>query len=104
MFIPQLDELDAFDSRGNQVDDINSLTEYIDQVVLGNYDDTPEDEDDDNAFYLNVIKMDQYCFQQSIIEVSTPFQSLPDKVNYPSQIESKLSCTFFDVQSPPPEV
>ncbi len=47
MFIPQLDELDVIDEKGYQLDDTNSLYDYIDEVILRNKDTTPEDEDDD---------------------------------------------------------
>src|SRR3954466_4082174 len=63
MFIPQMDEeVDVYDSAGNQVDDINTLIEYIDQDVLGHNDNSPEDEDDDPARPLHVIKIVDYSF------------------------------------------
>jgi hypothetical protein len=104
MFIPQLDEVDAYDANGNQVDDINSLTEYIDQIVLGNKDDTPEDEDDDNGFYLNIVKVDQYCFQQFVIELDAAVEIRQNKTKYPPRLENKLPAIFFEIQSPPPEI
>ena len=49
MFLPQMDEEDVYIASGQQVDDINSVVEYVDQVMLGHKDDTPEDEDDDSG-------------------------------------------------------
>ena len=45
MFLPQVDEDDQYDAHGQQIDDLNTVSEYIDQVVLGDVDKTPEDED-----------------------------------------------------------
>lgn len=104
MFIPQVDEMDLFDANGTQTDDINSLFEYVDQVVLGNKNDTPQDEDDDNARYFHLVKMNDYAFQQQVIELKKATPHTATKTNYPPYLEQKLSSLYFDIQSPPPEV
>jgi len=55
MFIPVMDEVDTYDAQGMKVADINSVYEFIDQVLLGNKDRTPQDEDDDQAHYFNTV-------------------------------------------------
>lgn len=55
MFFPMVDEDDQYDEvTGLQKDDINSLAEYIYQVILGHKDTTPEDEDDDQAHFYHI--------------------------------------------------
>jgi hypothetical protein len=103
MFIPQLDEADAFDKSGRQVDDINSLYEYIDEVVLGNVDPTPEDEDDDNGIYYHVQKVDDYSFSQKQFAIVRPELSLKKKTSFPIFLAEKIPSVFFEIQSPPPE-
>ena len=101
MFIPQVDETDIYDKNGNQVDDINSLVEYIDQIVLGNVDPTPEDEDDDNACYFHVIKIDPSIkpqFSESETKPDLPLSA----IEYPLIKEEKLPEVYFRVTKPPP--
>src|SRR5215204_2597422 len=102
MFIPQLDEADRYDAPGKQEDDINSLYEFIDQVVLGNQDDTPEDEDDDNAVYYHIIKVDNYCSNQNIVLIKRPELSL-HKATFSVFLAGKIPSVFFEIQSPPPD-
>jgi len=61
MWLPQVEEQDVY-LDGKQVDDINSVIEYIEQEVLNIPDSTPEDEDDDNAQHFGLVKFDnQSC-------------------------------------------
>lgn len=103
MFLPQMAEQDAFDITGRQTDDINSLTEYIDQIVLGNVDDTPEDEDNDNGQHFLLIKtVDLFCQQSFTIISATKFA--PPAKRYPQYLSSTIPDTAFDVLIPPPKV
>ena len=52
MLIPRVTETDVYEN-GLQVDDINSTVEYVQQQLLEMPDDSPEDEDDDNAQNLH---------------------------------------------------
>jgi hypothetical protein len=104
MLIPQVDERDTFEQNGRQTDDINSLFEYIDQVVLGNRDDTPEDEDDDTARVFQVVKMDNYSFSQDVLVVDQAEFAFREKARYPLMATQKIPVVYFDVQLPPPKI
>ena len=102
MFIPQVDEIDHCNAQGKQEDDINSLYEYIDQIVLGNQDDTPEDEDDDQSRTFNLSKIDQYPFSRLVVTIKNPSE-FNLKNTYPLYLLKGLPSVFFEIQSPPPE-
>ncbi|HWJ92520.1 MAG TPA: hypothetical protein VNR87_15490 [Flavisolibacter sp.] len=103
MFIPQLDEQDEQDEAGCQLDDVNSLYEYIDQVVLGHKDDTPEDEDNDSPAVYHIVKINGYSFSQNIVVIKRPELMLRNKAPYPLFVTQKMPSVFFEIQSPPPE-
>lgn len=103
MVSPAVDEVDLFDHYGRQLDDINSLVEYIDQIVLGNHDDTPEDEDDDKASFFNATAKNLHFFTQfhfDFLEVGA-FAGPKTKV---AILREHLYCyAFSDVPTPPPD-
>jgi hypothetical protein len=103
MFIPQVEEIDLFNVQCVQEDDINSLYEYVDQIVLSGEDVSPEDEDDDTARYFYVTQVDQSPFHQLNIVLKNPAYSLPHKIDFPSDPNQKLPSLFSDIQSPPPK-
>ncbi|PZR29873.1 MAG: hypothetical protein DI538_23725 [Azospira oryzae] len=102
VFIPQFDEVDRRGKNGVVVDDINSLAEFIDQVVLGHKDTTPEDEDNDQARHFHASKAIKYYFQEVVIiktiHLETPKASIP----LPKQ-EGEVSSIYFEIPSPPPK-
>lgn len=106
MFIPVMEEVDIFDAHGMQYDDINSTYEYVDQVVLGHEDSTPEDEDDDHAHEFNMVHMKIFVVPRFII--SEPAEknaagagmAKPDFVIRP---EDKWASAFHDIIVPPPK-
>ena len=104
MFIPQMAEVDSYDSFGTQVDDINTLVEYIDQQVLGHYDNTPEDEDDDSGQPYHIIKMVDYVWHPYVPAVQTKitFNESPAKV-FTGYIEHKLKAGFPTSLLQPPK-
>ncbi len=104
MFIPQVDELDMYDGNGQQMDDINSLFEYLDYVVIGNKDDSPQDEDDDTARYFSMAKLTNYSFCQQIIERRKDYSAASQKKTYPLYIIPGLNSRNDDIVSPPPEI
>lgn len=103
MFIPQVDEVDGFDAAGQQVDDINSLYEYVDEVVLGHKDTTPEDEDDDSGAYYHIQKVDNYYCNRMVNVVKRAAFFANNKKNFPVLKQEKLPSVFFEIQCPPPE-
>jgi len=105
MFFPMVDETDVIEKSGKQRDDINSLAEYIYQVLLGHRDSTPEDEDDDQAHFYQLKSAISYSVTaQYITPVArtgdgniaseTVFLDFPERVPHP---------VFYDIQGPPPD-
>lgn len=102
MFIPQVDELDIFNSRGMQVGDINNLYEYIDELVFNQAPDNDTDEDDDTARYYHVQKTDSYCFQQTPAMAAPPFRIAITPA--PSTLlAAHTAAGFTMIQIPPPK-
>ncbi len=104
MFIPVMEETDIFNEHGIRVDDINSVYEFVDQVVLGHKDDTPEDEDDDGAHYFNVAHIKAFVVPRFVLaQVKQPvliqWVEKPDYVLLPEH--SRMSVTG-DITVPPP--
>ncbi len=105
MFIPQMDdEVDSYDSAGNQIDDINTLIEYIDQDILGHYDTSPEDEDDDTGRPLHVIKIVDYAYHPFFEEAQTKEAiKVEPQIVFTGYVEHKLPAGFTDILIPPPK-
>jgi hypothetical protein len=102
MFLPQVAELDIY-LDGQQVDDINSTLELIEQQVLQIPDNSPEDEDGDNGQNLNLagfaFEAQEVNFQQSgLRNFST------NTVNeFLDRSKIKLIIRTLDIPLPPPK-
>ncbi len=105
MFFPMIDEQDVYEASGVQKDDINSLIEYIDQVVLGHHDDTPEDEDDDQAHFYHLKAPVSYVVnteaQMPVIN-GAPFE-IPVVVKYGTDAVPQIRDGVHDIITPPPD-
>ena len=100
MFIAQVDESDVFDRTCQQKEDINSLVQYVEVIILKHNHHT-KDSDDDNARYFHAAKFDDYSFSQAgIVKKECLFA---EKTNFPPGIEEKLSSIYLDIQGPPPK-
>jgi hypothetical protein len=105
MFIPVVDEKDVYDVSGRQIDDINTIFEFVDQIILGHTDITPEDEDDDQAhFFTSITSISYYISaQEQQIAVNEP-TTRELAVAYPLLPVQKTSSVAYDILTPPPEV
>lgn len=104
MFLPQVAEDDQYDTSGRQMDDINSVSEYIDQVILGNEDPTPEDEDADNGQNFHIVKTVEYSHQQTYISIQrTAFIEIRTH-EFSEYMLPQLSLPTLDVATPPPDI
>jgi hypothetical protein len=101
MFIAQIDESDSFDKAGQQKEDINSLVQYVDLVILKHNRHT-KDTDDDNARYFHAAKFDDYSFSQTGVIKREYF--IVGKTKFPPSIEKKLTSVCLEIQGPPPKV
>ena len=103
MFLPQVPEQDIYNFAGQQADDINSVLEYIDQVVLGHHDDTPEDEDDDSGQNFHLVKVVDYCFEPFYSSISQRYGTGTKKINFFNFKEDATNLVSFDIILPPPK-
>ena len=97
-----MEETDSFDANGMPTDDINSLVEYIDQVMLNNIDDTPEDEDDDYARNYSPVQNGFYYTSNASEIIPSDFPDVA-KVYFPEFPEVEIPSISFDVIAPPPK-
>ncbi|HEY8898628.1 MAG TPA: hypothetical protein VIM79_27555 [Niastella sp.] len=104
MFIPQMAEADVYDAGGQQVDDINTLVEFIDQEVMGHNDSSPEDEDDDSGNPYHIIKMVDYTWHPYVAEIQTkPTVTDQPVKSFTGYIEHELMPGFSNIVIPPPK-
>ena len=103
MFIPHLDERDIYDNNGRQMDDINTVAEYIDQVLLDHPDNIPEDEDDDSAQNFSADHIDYYCQQPyAVIDLTALPKILPQL--FALRPAERMPDRYFEIVVPPPKV
>ncbi len=100
MFIPQVDEQTLYDKNGVAVNDINSLSEFVSDVILHNKEHR-KDEDDNNARYFHGIK--STCNTVPRLSAVRPFTFNPDSHLCPFDISAKPLSPFHEVIKPPPK-
>ncbi|MFT3705167.1 MAG: hypothetical protein QM802_22560 [Agriterribacter sp.] len=103
MLMPQVAETDIYDKNGRQIDDINSVVEYIDEVVMGNKGDTPLDEDNDDGQNLHIVKTFDYDFDISFLIIKKKPTSTSSKKQFFYFAENKISAPLLDIIAPPPK-
>lgn len=103
LFQTQLTEHDKYDMHGKLIDDINSVGEFFSEVIMGNIDETPEDEDEDNGYDYQTVKTIDYYFLST---VKTPLAPTSNPINHIiSETEHfQLLEVSLDIPYPPPEV
>lgn len=102
MFIAQIDEEDIYDATFQQVQDINSLSDYLQQTFShhkGNH--KKKDSDDDNARYFHCLKPHFFLVQPAAIIKKE--SSLLLYKTLPLLDETALSSGFLNILSPPPK-
>lgn len=102
MFLPQVPEHDVYDAHGNQVDDINSITELV-LVSLG-IDHTPDDEDDDSGQNFQLVRMADCVFHPFYNEIKSMGASTNTRVLYSDFTNNKISRIAYDLIIPPPKL
>lgn len=101
MFLPQVPEMDMYDSNGNQLDDINSVVEYF-AVLLG-YDHTSDDEDNDNGQNFHLVKTVDFNFEHSFSIFNHNRLGEIITNNFSNFRSSKIERISFDIITPPPD-
>lgn len=100
MLLPQVPETDVYDMHGQEVDDINSVFEYV-MVYLG-FDNYPDDEDNDSGQNFRVPSFAQYTIQlegEPALKLKI-YQSKPAYIIYN---EGNLHNRSSEILVPPPE-
>lgn len=102
MFIAQVDERDTYDTKGRRQNDINTLGEYLHDIVLHHSNKPRPDEDDDNARYCQIVSMPLYDF--SLYKSKTTGDELltEPKKEYALFKENKWHTPFLEIALPPP--
>lgn len=104
--IPQLNEVDSVDaSTGQQLEDINSVIEWV-RAALG-YDTIADDEDDDSGdngqICSNYISIPHQTVNYAdLFAVNAP--PLTNKGKFADLYQIKLQLIHFEIVAPPPEV
>jgi hypothetical protein len=103
MFIPVMDEEDIFDAHGCQINDINTLTQFISQEIMGHTKTITKDQDDDQAHYFNSLKSHQVTFNyfQTVVMTEQTVQ-VKDVIYLASLNDRHVASVTYDVAAPPP--
>jgi hypothetical protein len=102
MFLPQVPENDIYDKNGNQVDDINSIVEFV-MVHLG-LDHHADDEDNDQGQNFHIVKIFDYCFQPLFSEIKKDDSTGIKEAIFGEYKECKIPDVSVDIIIPPPKL
>ncbi|MBS1920988.1 MAG: hypothetical protein JST17_12110 [Bacteroidetes bacterium] len=103
MFIAQVDEVDTYDAKGKRQNDINTLGEYIHDILLHHTKKSRPDEDDDNARYCQVVSIPLYDFSLYKSKTSCDGPPVIPKKEYSVFKEKKWHSPVLDILFPPPK-
>ncbi|MEO5942243.1 MAG: hypothetical protein ABIP30_04820 [Ferruginibacter sp.] len=103
MFLPQVPEDDQYDANGHQLDDINSVVEFV--LVKAGVDKTADDEDDDTGQNFHMVKVVDNYFQPVFCEINNKDSTNENiKKHFP---EYKMGCMINispEIITPPPDI
>ena len=100
MFFPQVPEQNIYDNKGNQIDNITSIVEWI-RVKTG-FDHTADNENDDRAQNLHPVKTVQYTSDNYFINTVRKFAAPIDQY-YGEDPQSRILMPAYDILVPPPK-
>jgi hypothetical protein len=103
MFLPQVPEQDIYNAQGQQEKDINTVIEYIDEVIIGNHDKDPVDEDNDDGQNFHLVKIVDYYFEIDFAPVKHKPLISATKQQFCLFSEEKLHPVILDILAPPPK-
>lgn len=100
-----MDEVDMYDQDGNQVNDINTLVQFVDQAILGHERKAHSDSDDDQAHFFSMLKVQQFVINPVICFNSRKqeFEPAAVKLMYGLFNDRALQSIAHDVLAPPPK-
>jgi hypothetical protein len=101
MFFPQVGEQDVYDSKGDQVDNITSIVEWV-RVETG-FDHTADNENGNRAQNLHQVKDFQYTFNPTAFTKDIAHYYQLVNMHYPEYRKSKIPSVSYDIIVPPPK-
>jgi len=102
MFLPQVAEQDIYNAQGQQQKDINTVIEYIDEMIIGNHDKSPVDGDNDQGQNFHLIKIVDYYFGTDFTPAKHKPAGIPAQKTFNLYAEKKISPVTLDILAPPP--
>lgn len=102
MLLPQVAENDIYTANGQQQDDINSVIEYVDEVIMGHDSPDPLDEDNDQGQNFHLVKMVDYYYEIDFSPIKHQPAVSVTKNKYCLFPEQKLSPVTLEILAPPP--
>ena len=103
MFLPQVAEEDQYDANGHQIDDINSVAEFM-CVQLG-IDKTADDEDDDSGQNFHLVKDAEYFYQPQFICIEpAKYTQANEQKKFADYLIPKPNAVEVEITTPPPKV
>lgn len=104
MFFPVAEESVAFDMKGRPVDDVTSIVEFVDQVLLEHQDQTPRDKEEDHReHFFNAFKCGLYITTQKIVYAQQPVFEIASTAQYSELEENSFPIVSYDILTPPPK-
>jgi len=100
MFFPQVPEKNIYDSKGDQIDNITSIVEWV-RVKTG-LDHTADNENNNRAQNLHPVKTFQYTSDNYFTKVANKYSALVH-VHYAEYPKTKILMPSYDILVPPPK-
>ena len=104
MFFPAVPESDVDAVSGQQTDYVNTIFEYVNQVILGNPDSTPGDSRGQSHFFHHIVKVQQCVLFHFSIPPARDFSIKTDKVKYAVMHDNIGPELSYEIVTPPPKV
>lgn len=103
MFLPQVPEDDQYDAKGNQLDDINSVVEFV--LVKIGIDKTADDEDDDCGQNFHIVQNNFNSLKPVFCEIlQQPFITIDPLKHFPHYRTTNYLQALLEILTPPPKV
>ncbi len=103
MFLPQVAEQDIYNAQGQQQKDINTVIEYIDEVVLDHHEKNPVDGDNDDGQNFHLVKIVDYYFAICFSSIKHKPAAATKTKEFCFVPEKKLYPVTLEILAPPPK-
>lgn len=103
MLLPQVPETDVYNAQGQQQDDINSVIEYVDEIILDNHHPDPVDEDNDQGQTFHLVKIVDYYFELDFSPIRHKPLLATARNKFSLYAEEKIDPVTLDILAPPPK-